>query len=154
MPCGTSGAAWPQLGPGPPDVSMDVRRLIQEQQRTQQSLRDAQRRLHRAEQDLDQLGPIGRHTHRSQRRETEQRITRFTTEIGTAKAKLIDLDDRVAEHAPQVWERADWRNRHAEELARLTQLDHQIDMTQRLDNLAHRSLERGLERDHGIELGR
>jgi hypothetical protein len=26
-------------------------------------------------------------------------------------------------------------------------------MVHRLDNVAHRSLERGLERDHGLELG-
>jgi conjugative relaxase-like TrwC/TraI family protein len=142
-----------QLGPEPLDVSMDVRRLIHEQRRTQQWLQDAQERLRQAKQDLDQLGPIGRHTHRNQRREIEQRITRFTTEIGQTEAKLLDLDDRVASHGPEIWERADWRTRHADELNRLDQLDHQIDMVRRLDELAHRTVERALERDCGLELG-
>ncbi len=142
-----------QLGPEPPDVSMDVRRLIDQQRRTQESLRDAQRRLHQAGQDLDRLGPIGRHTHRTQRRELEDRITRFTTEIGDTQAKLSDLDDRLATHAPEIRERTDWRTRHADELTRLRQLDDQIHMVHRLDTFAQRSLERGLERDHGLELG-
>ena len=47
-----------QLGPEPPDVSMDVRRLIDEQRRAHQWLRDAQARLRHAEQDRDRLGPI------------------------------------------------------------------------------------------------
>jgi len=142
-----------QLRPEPPDVSMDVRRLIDQQGRAKESLRDAQRRLHQAEQDLDQLGPIGRHIHRSQRREIEQRITRFNAEIAQTEAKVIDLDDRVAEHAPEIRERADWRSRHADELNRLDQLDDQIHMVHRLDNLAQRGVERSLERDHGLELG-
>lgn len=142
-----------QLGPEPPDVSLDVRRVIDEKRRAEESLKDAQRRLRQAEQDLDQLGPIGRHTHRSQRRELEQRITQFTAEISQTDARVTNLDDRVAEHAPEIWERRDWRGRHATELTRLDQLDRQIDMIHRLDNVAHRSLERGLERDHGLELG-
>jgi len=98
-------------------------------------------------------GPIGRLTHRSQGREIEQRITRFSAEIGQTEAELTDLDDCVGKHAPEIRERTDWRTRHADELNRLDQLDHQIDMVQRLDNIARRGLERGLERDHGIELG-
>ena len=147
------GRLLEQIGPEPPDVSMDVRRLIDQQGRTQELLRDAQRRLAGAEQDLDRLGPIGRRTHRSQRRELEQRVARFNTEVANTQAKLVDLDDRVAEHGPQIWERRTWRTSHAVELDRLDQLDHQIDLVHRLDNVAHRSLERGLERDHGIELG-
>jgi hypothetical protein len=142
-----------QLGPEPPDVSMDVRHLINEQRRAQQWLQNAQERLRDAEQDLDRLGPIGRYTHRSQRQEIEQRITRFTAEIGQTQAKILDLDERVAEHAPEIRERADWRSRHAVELNHLDQLDRQIDMIDRLDHIAQRSLERGLERDQGIELG-
>lgn len=59
----------------------------------------------------------------------------------------------MASHGPEVWERADWRARHADELGRLVQIDDQIHMVHRLDNFAQRSLERTLERDHGIELG-
>lgn len=142
-----------RLGPEPPDVAMDVRRLIDQQGCTQASLQDAQRRLRQAEQDLDQLGPIGRHTHRRQRRELEQRITRFNSEIGTIEAKLTDLDDRVAEHGPAVREHTEWRTRNADELNRLDQLHHQIDLVHRLDKVSNRGLERGLDRDHGIELG-
>ncbi len=79
-------------------------------------------------------------------------LTGFNTEVDHTQAKLIYLDDRV-EDAPQIWERVEWRKRHAEELDRLDQFDRQIDMIQRLDNVAHRSLERGLEREHGLELG-
>jgi len=142
-----------QLGPEPPDIGLDVRRLVDEKRRAEESLKDAQRRLRQAEQDLDHLGPIGRHTHRSQRRELQQRIARFTAEITQTEARVTSLDDQLAEHAPEIWERRDWHARHANELTRLDQLDRQIDLTQRLDNLAHRSLERGLERDHGLELG-
>ena len=142
-----------QLGPEPPDVSVDVRRLFDEQRRPRQWLQNAQERLRQAEQDLDHLGPIRRHTHRSQPQEIEQRITRFTAEIEQTEAKVIDLDDRLAEHGPEIRERADWRARHAHELNRIDQLDHQIDMIHRLDHIATRSVERGLERDHGLELG-
>ena len=142
-----------QLGPKPPDVSMDVRRVIDEKRRAEESLNDAQRRLRQAEHDLDHLGPIARHTHRNQRREIEQRITQFTAEINQTETKITILDDRIAEHAPEMRERAAWQARHANELTRLDQLDHQIDMIQRLDNIAHRHLERGLERSHGLELG-
>lgn len=142
-----------RLGPEPPDMSTDVRRLIDQQRRVQDSLQDARRRLHRAEQDLDQLGPIRRRTFRSQRREVEQRITRFTAEVRQVETKLATIGSRIAEHGPGIGERSDWETCHAVELDLLDRLDHQIDMIHRLDNIAQHTVERRLERDHGVELG-
>jgi conjugative relaxase-like TrwC/TraI family protein len=141
-----------QLGPEPPDLSMDVRRIIEQQRRTRQSLQDAQGRLLEAEHDLAKLGPVGRRTRRGRRREIEQRIRRFTSEIGQAGAKLSALGDIVAAHAAAIWERRDWQTLHAIELTRIDQLDHEIDLIHRPDQVTHRSLEHGLERDQGIEL--
>src|SRR3546814_20282442 len=81
-------------------------------------------------------------------------LFRSNTEIDNAEAKVTDLNDRVAEHGPEIWERRTWRANHVDELDRLDQLDRQIDMVHRLDDLAQRTVERRLERDCGIELGR
>lgn len=142
-----------RVGPEPPDMTRGARRLIQEQRHAEVSLEDAQQRLQRAEEDLDRLGPIRRHTHRTQRHEIEQRITRFTAEIDQAKSRIAGVEDRFDDIAPEIRDRAAWQARNAVDLERIDQLDHQIDIVHRLDQVARRSLEPTLqhEHEHGLE---
>ncbi len=142
-----------KLGPVPPAMSFDTRRLMDEHGRATHSFEDAQRRLRLARDDLADLGPIGRRTHPGKRRAIEQRIADFEAEIAHTEAKLAGIGDQLAERAPAIRQRATWEHDHRPDLDRLDNLDRRIDMVQRLDNIASRGLERGLERSQGIELG-
>ena len=142
-----------QLGPAPADPGRDIRRLTEDRGRAEYSREDAERRLRIAKHDLDKLGPIGRHTHRAKRQEIDQRITNFNAEIDRADSKLHALDGQLTELAPALHERTAWVRDHGTELDRLDLLDRQIDMMQRLDHAVSRSIDRGLERSRGIELG-
>ena len=101
---------------------------------------------------LGQLGPIGRRTHRAERRELERRIASFETDIGRHDRKLADLEPQRARRTPEMLMRSSWENEHSTDLDRLNTLDHQIDHSQQLERAVSRQPEGGLERDRGIEL--
>ena len=61
-----------RLGDGPPDPSWDYRRLSEELAREKHYREGAQWRLDTARKALHDLGPIGRRTHRAERRELER----------------------------------------------------------------------------------
>jgi hypothetical protein len=141
-----------RLSQRPPDPSSDVRTLTEERQHERQDRDGACRRRNDAQQDLDRLGPIGKHTHRAMRREIEDRIARFDAEIVRHDIKLADLDRQLEAHAPAVTARATWARQHSVELQRLHDLDRNIELIERLDQVATRSLQRGLEPGLGLEL--
>jgi conjugative relaxase-like TrwC/TraI family protein len=142
-----------RLSHRPPDPSGDVRTLTEERRQVQHRRDGACWRRGVAQQDLDKLGPIGKRTHRARRREIEDRVVRFDAEIVRHDAKLADLDRQLEAHAPRVAARATWERQHHVELQRLHDLDRNIELIERLDQVATRSLRRGAEPSLGIELG-
>lgn len=141
-----------RLGHGPVDPSRDYRHLSAAVEREKDYREGAQWRLENARESLDQLGPIGRRTHRAERRELERRIAGFESDINRHDQKLTDLEAQLAELAPEMRTRSSWELEHHTELDRLDTLDHQIDNSQRLERAASRHPEPGRERDLGIEL--
>jgi hypothetical protein len=141
-----------RLSQQPSDPSWDVRTLTEERQQVQYDRDRACRRRDFAQQDLDKLGPIGRHTHPARRREIEDRIARCDAEVARHDVKLADLGRQLEAHAPAVVARTTWERQHRVELQRLHDLDRNIELIERLDHLATRRLERGAERSLGIEL--
>ena len=105
-----------------------------------------------AQQDLDKLGPLGRRTHRARRRHIEDRIAGFECEIVRHDVKLADLDRQLEAHTPAVTARATWARWYSLELQRLHDLDRNIELIERLDQVATRSLQRRLEPGLGLEL--
>ena len=144
-----------QIGTGPPDVSYDYQRL-QKQHRQTQNYRDgAAWRRDRALEELDRLGPIGRRTHRAHRRELETRINGFVDQVAEHDAELSRLTSEMGELIGPMLERSTWNTQHAAQFERLSTLDRQIELKQRLDRFQHlertNELERGLEQ--GMDLG-
>jgi hypothetical protein len=139
-----------RLSHRPPDPSGDVRTLTEERRQVQHRRDGACWRRGVAQQDLDKLGPIGK---RARRREIEDRVVRFDAEIARHEAQLADLDRQMEAHAPGVAARATWERQHHVELQRLHDLDRNIELIERLDQVATRSLPRGVEPSLGIDLG-
>ena len=81
-----------RLGDGPPDPSWEHRNLSDALAREKHDRDGAQWRLDTARKSLHDLGPIGRRTHRTERRELERRIAAFETEILRHDDKLVDLE--------------------------------------------------------------
>ncbi|MGQ0431364.1 MAG: MobF family relaxase [Microthrixaceae bacterium] len=141
-----------RLADAPPDPSREYRDLTQAHGREQRYRDDAQWRLDTAQEHLNKLGPIGRRTHRAQRRDIEDQIVRFEADITGHDTKLAALDDRLAELTPSVLERRAWEREHSPDLDRLATLNMHIDLTQRLDQVATRERDRSVEIGYGIEL--
>lgn len=141
-----------RIGDGPPDPSWEYRHLSEALSREKHGRDGAQWRLDTARQSLQDLGPIGRRTHRTERRELERRVAGFETDIARHDTSVAERERQLAELTPSMLTRSSWEHTHAAEIQRTSSLDQQIDMTQRLELMASRSLDRGLERDYGIEL--
>lgn len=107
---------------------------------------------HRTQVPCRPLGPIGRRTHRVERRELERRVADFETDIVRHDDKLAALEAQLTEMTPEMLARTRWEREHGTDLDRLETLDRHIDLNQRLERVAARELERGLEHDLGIEL--
>ena len=105
---------------------------------------------HRPYTNLHDLGPIGRHTHRHQRRQLEDRIDNFTDEIDSSNQQVADAEQRLSTIEPTVLTRERWEAHHGTELARLDTLNRQIEVTERLDRVGNRTPERGVDRDFDI----
>ncbi len=141
-----------RIGTGPPDPSRECRHLAEAVEREQDSLENARWRLNNAHTSLERLGPIGRRTHRVERRELERRITSFDAEITRHDQKLTELEASLAERGPGLRARRSWQHEHGSDLDRLQVLDRQIDHSQQLQQSMSRTVERGAERGLGIEL--
>jgi hypothetical protein len=141
-----------RLGDGPPDPSREHRGLSDSRSREQHYREGAQWRLDTARKSLDDLGPISRRTHRSQRRELERRIDGFEADLERHDAKLADLEGQLREMAPAILARGDWVRAHRTELDRADVLDRRIDLGVRLERVAERQIERDLGRDLGLGL--
>lgn len=141
-----------RIGHGPPDHGREFRELTIRHQQEKRYLSEAHWRLLVAHNDLDQLGPIGRRTHRAQRREIEGRIERFEQDIAGHEKKLAEFDRALDAVAPAVLARASWERENRLDLDRLATLDRHIDLARRLERVAERGFDRGLERGLGIEL--
>ena len=141
-----------RLGPGPVDPSRDYRHLTDALAREKDHRENAQWRLENASNSLDRLGPIGRRTHRAERREFERRIADFEAEINRHDGKATGLETQLAACTPEMRTRSRWEHGHRTELDRLDTLDRQIDHGQRLERAASRQRERGAERGLEIEL--
>jgi hypothetical protein len=140
-----------RLGQWPPDPSWDVRAHTEERRQVQTDRDGAIWRRNLAQQDLDQLGPLGKRTHPARRRKIENRIAPCDVEIVRHDAKLADLDRQLEAHTPAVTVRTTWERQHGVELQRLHNLDRNIELIERLDHVATRRLERGAETSLGIE---
>lgn len=68
-------------GDGPPDPTRENRQLTEAVARETRGRDGAQWRLESARRSLRELGPVGRRTHRAERRELERRIARFQNDI-------------------------------------------------------------------------
>ncbi len=139
------------LGHGPPDPSHEYRQLSEAITGARQWRDNAQWRLDTAHRSLDDLGPLGRLTHRAERRELEHRIDHFTEEIGRHEQQLADLEQQRSKVEPAMRTREHWEAEHDTELERLDTLERQIDITERLDRIASRTTDRGV--DHGVDIG-
>ena len=140
-----------RLSQQPPNPSWDVRTLAEEREHEQLDRDRACGRRDDARQDLDKLGPLGRRAHPARRREIGNRIARCDAEIARHEAMLAELDRQLEAHAPAVAARTTWERQHGVELGRLHHLDRNIELIERLDQLAIRRLERGAERSLDIE---
>lgn len=141
-----------RLADAPPDPSRKFRDLTQTRGREQRYRDEARGRRDTAEEHLNKLGPIGRHTHRAQRREIEARITRFEADITGHETKLAALEGHLNDLAPSALEWEGWEREHRPDLDRVRTLDLQIDLTERFDRVAVRGLEHGVELSLGMEL--
>jgi len=141
-----------RLGDGPSDPSWEYRRLTEALAWCQHGGQGAEWRLDTARKALHDLGPIGRRTHRAERRELKGRIAGFESDITRHDANIADLETQLAGLTPEMLVRSAWERKHMPTLERVDTLDRHIDLNQRLDRVAARELERGLERDLGIEL--
>ena len=139
-----------RLGTGPVDPTWEYRHLTEALARETDYRDGAQWRLDNARTSLDQLGPMGRRTHRAERRELERRIAGFETEITRHDQKLADLEVDLAVVTPEMNTRTRWESEHRTERDRLDTLDRQITHTERLDQAANRTAEHG--QDQGLEV--
>lgn len=141
-----------RLAEAPPDPSRKFRDLTQARGREQRYRDEARWRLDTAHEHLDKLGPIGRRTHRAQRRDIEDRIARFEDDITGHETKLAALEGHLDDLAPSALEWEGWEREHRPDLDRLATLNLQIDLTERFDRVATRELDRGRDLGLGIEL--
>ncbi len=139
-----------ELGDGPPDLSREYRRLSEEHARERHYREGAQWRLDTARKSLDDLGPIGRRTHRSQRRELERRIDGFEADIDRDEARLAGLESQLRELAPEMLTRKDWERVHRPELERVGTLERQIELTERVERMLARECRRPASGPSGI----
>ena len=140
-----------RLGDGPVDPTWEYRQLSEALAREKNGREGAQWRLDTARKSLQDLGPIGRHYHRTDRHELEKRIAGFEVDISRHDRKAAELDERLTDLTPDMLRRTRWEHEHSSDLDRLDTLDRHIDLNQRLEQVAARELERGLEHDLGIE---
>ncbi len=141
-----------RLARGPVDPASDIRDVT-EAIRSEKSWRDnAQWRLDTAHEMIGDLGPIGRHTHRTERKEFERRIDNFGTEIDRQDQKLAELETTLERLEPAMVTRTRWEHEHRDDLDQLDTLNHQIRSTETINRTHSRARERGTEHDHGIEL--
>lgn len=141
-----------RLADAPPDPSRRFRDLTQARGREQRYRDEARWRRDTPQEHLDKLGPIGRRTHRAQRRDIEDQIARFEADITGHETKVAALEDRLNDLAPTVREWRGWEREHHPDLDRLATVNLQIDLSERFDRVATRELARGPDCGLGIEL--
>ena len=141
-----------QLAERPENPTWALRRLYEERSRVAAGRDNAIWRRDNAQQELDDLGPIGRRTRRSQRRDAEDRIVRCTGEIARHDTQIAAIDQRTDGLTPEIREWSTWSRHHAEDLSRLDLLERQIQLSDRLEHSFSRSLVRSAEISRGLEL--
>ncbi len=139
------------IGYGPPNPTFEYHGLCDAIGTEHYGRDNARLRLDQARRALDEHGPIARITHRAERHELEQQIDDCTEEIHRHDQKLGDLEQQRVELEPATRTREHWEAEHGVELDRLDTLNHQIDITQRLDQVANRTLDHDI--DHGVDIG-
>ena len=141
-----------RLNRGPPNPCPHVRTLTDERRHVQYDGDGAWWRRDVAQQNLNRLGLIGRRTRPARRREIEDHIANLDAQIEQHDVKLAEL------RPPTRITRSGHRDPHdlgaqaAVALQRLHDLDRNIDLIERLDHVATRNLNRGVERGLGVEL--
>ena len=115
-----------RIGIAPPDPGWTYREVCQQISRVESWLKGSRWRLDTARQALDGLGPIGRLTHRADRRKYETRIERFEAEIIRYERELVELEHDRAGHEPAYRRHAEWVEDRREDLDRVDLLDQQI----------------------------
>ena len=82
----------------------------------------------------------------------EAQVERLDGEIVRYDTKLAALDRQLDTLAPASARRSVWERQHGVELRRLQDLKQRIELIQRLDQIALRGVDRGVERSLGVEL--
>jgi hypothetical protein len=141
-----------RIGDGPSDPTRDYRHLSEEHARERHRRDSALWRLDTARASLHALGPIGRRTHRVERRQLEQRIAGFETDVATHESSLADIEAKLIDLRPDMQARTRWEGEHRTDLDRLDAIGRQIDLDRRLDGIATRDRTQELTRDLGIDL--
>ncbi len=140
-----------RLARGPVDPASDIRDVTGAIRSEKRWRDNAQWRLDTAHTMLDDLGPIGRHTHRTERKALERRIGNFESEIDRQDQKLAELENKLERLEPAMVTRSSWEHEHRSDLDQLDTLNHQISRTETIDRIHTRAPERGPEHDHGID---
>ncbi len=141
-----------RLARGPVDPTRDIRDVTGAIRREESHRDNAQWRLDTAHEMIDDLGPIGRHTHRTERKELEQRIDDFGNEIDRHDRRLAELETKLERLEPLGATRSAWEHEHRTDLDQLDTLNRQISRAETIDRIHARVRERGPEHDAGIEL--
>jgi len=141
-----------RLGEGPTDASWEYRKLSEALAREKHGRKGAQWGLDTARKSLQDLGPVGRRTHRAKRRELERQIVGFDADIARHDKALADVEAKLAGLTPEMVTRSRWEREHSTELDRLDTLDRHITWSQRVERVVARELERGVDRSIGLEL--
>lgn len=141
-----------RLTDAPPDPANEVRTVRDRLQQQQHALDAARQRRDSWQHELDNLGPVDRLLRTSRRNEIHEQIHRAERDTHKAEARLDTLRQELHDLEPTVTARARWEQDHAQDLRELQQLDRRIDLSQRLERVAERALQRGAERGHGISL--
>jgi hypothetical protein len=139
----------------PPDRSLELRPLRERIRSMRNTLEHAAWRQHDAQRRLDELGGIGRHVHRHDRKTLERLEQSAAADI---ERLTVELSPLVADHRQLSRDQREvkrWDEAHRPELDRIARIDRTI----RLHDAAARALardsvamEQSVERSLGLEL--
>ena len=138
-----------EIGPVPSPLPYDIERLVDDKDHAERTLIETRQQLDQVHDHLEQLGPLARLTHRTQRQGLQDQLTALTGKLQNTQTNLDQLDERYARVAPRVEARTTWEAHHATQLEQLDDLDHQINLTHQVDA----RIQPATERSHGLDLG-
>ncbi len=138
----------------PPDNPSDTYAWIQDQiVRERQYAADAEARRGRDRRQLDALGPIGRRTHRTERRDLETRVAGFDNQIDRHSRNIEALNEQLAQLEPDMSTWRHWNDQHRAELDRLRDVTRSIITVESVQR-QQLTIARNREHSHNLDVGR